>query len=45
LHLLDDRSAARARKDWAASDSIRQKIADLGWLVQDTPEGQKIIRQ
>jgi hypothetical protein len=45
LHLLDDRSAARVRKDWAASDSIRQKIAGLGWSVQDTPEGQKIIRQ
>jgi hypothetical protein len=45
LHLLDDRSAARARKDWAASDSIRQRIANLGWLVQDTPEGQKIVRQ
>lgn len=45
LLLLDERAGARARGDWSASDSIRQKIADLGWLVQDTKEGQKVVRQ
>jgi cysteinyl-tRNA synthetase len=31
--------------DWAASDSIREKIEARGWSVQDTPEGQKVVRQ
>jgi hypothetical protein len=45
LQMVDQRQQARDQKDWAASDSIRQKIAALGWLVQDTPDGQKIVRQ
>jgi hypothetical protein len=39
-HLLDEREQARQRKDWAASDSLRDQIAALGWQVQDTPDGQ-----
>ncbi|MBI4731565.1 MAG: cysteinyl-tRNA synthetase [Chloroflexi bacterium] len=45
LELVRTRQEARQRKDWAASDSIRQQILVLGWLVQDTPEGQKVVRQ
>ncbi len=45
LRLIDERDRARMRKDWAASDSLRQQIEVLGWLVQDTPEGQKVVRQ
>jgi hypothetical protein len=45
LLLLDARADARARKDWAASDSIRQRIVELGWVLQDTLEGQKVVRQ
>ena len=40
--LLAERQAARARKDWAASDALRQQIADLGWQVVDTKEGQRV---
>jgi cysteinyl-tRNA synthetase len=36
---LEQREAARARKDWAASDSIRDGLEDLGIKVDDTPEG------
>ncbi len=41
LALLEQRQAARAGKDWAASDRLRAEIAALGWAVQDTPDGQK----
>lgn len=37
--LLAQRSEARAAKDWAAADALRDKIAALGWQVQDTPDG------
>ena len=40
--LLDERSAARAAKDWSASDRIRDEIAALGYTVIDTPQGQQL---
>lgn len=42
LDLLGARTAARAAKDWAESDRIRDALADLGWTVKDTPEGPKL---
>lgn len=33
------RSDARAEKDFGRSDSLRDEIAALGWVVKDTPEG------
>ena len=36
---LDQRNAARARKDFAASDAIRDQILHLGILIEDTPQG------
>ena len=44
LRLADERQAARARKDWAASDEYRRQIAALGWTVQDTPAGPKLVK-
>jgi len=43
--LAEERHQARLCRDWAAADILRQKIAGFGWVVQDTPEGQKIVRQ
>ncbi len=40
--LADDRIAARAGKDWAASDRLRDEIASQGWIIEDTPQGQKL---
>jgi hypothetical protein len=45
LHLLEERETARVRKDWKESDALRDRIADLGWQVKDTPEGQKVERE
>ena len=36
---LEQREAARARKDFAAADSIRDQIAALGIVIEDTPTG------
>jgi cysteinyl-tRNA synthetase len=36
---LDQRNAARARKDFAAADAIRDQILQLGILIEDTPQG------
>ncbi|GAC1331908.1 MAG: hypothetical protein NVSMB13_20360 [Mycobacteriales bacterium] len=37
--LAEERAAARAGKDYAASDALREQIAAAGWLVRDAPEG------
>jgi cysteinyl-tRNA synthetase len=36
---LDERAEARARKDYAAADRIRGRLAAAGVTVEDTPEG------
>jgi hypothetical protein len=44
LSLAQARQEARARKDWAAADEYRHKILALGWTVQDTPDGPKLVK-
>jgi cysteinyl-tRNA synthetase len=36
---LEQRTAARARKDWAAADLIRDQLKQSGVVVEDTPNG------
>ena len=45
LKLLQQRKDARARKDFAESDRLRDQISALGWAVQDGKEGQKLVRR
>jgi len=40
--LVQARSAARAAKDWAGSDRLRDELAAKGWEVRDSKEGQKV---
>ncbi|MBN2704242.1 MAG: cysteine--tRNA ligase [Pontiellaceae bacterium] len=40
--LLEARAKARAEKNWAESDRIRDALVELGWTVKDTPEGPKL---
>ena len=37
--LLEQRMAAKANKDWATSDKIRDRLAALGFEVKDTKDG------
>jgi cysteinyl-tRNA synthetase len=37
--LADDRAAARAAKDFATADALRDRIAELGYAVTDGPDG------
>jgi Glycosyl transferase family 2 len=39
LRLLDERAEARAERDWARADALRDQIAALGWEVQDAEGG------
>jgi cysteinyl-tRNA synthetase len=39
--LLDQRLAARAEKDWAASDRLRDELMTRGIAVEDTRDGQR----
>jgi cysteinyl-tRNA synthetase len=39
--LLDEREAARAARDWAASDRLRDELAGRGIAVEDTRDGQR----
>ena len=39
--LIEERAAARAGKDFAASDRLRDELAALGVAVKDTPAGQE----
>ncbi len=43
--LLEERAAARAAKNWAESDRLRDEIAAKGWFVKDSKEGQSCIRK
>ena len=40
--LLAEREAARAGRNWAETDRLRDSIARLGWRVLDTAGGQRI---
>jgi cysteinyl-tRNA synthetase len=43
--LLEEREAARAARDFATADSKRDELAARGWVVRDTAEGPKLVRQ
>jgi cysteinyl-tRNA synthetase len=41
LELLEARAAARAARDWARSDELREALAEAGVTVEDTADGQR----
>jgi cysteinyl-tRNA synthetase len=43
--LLEARATARANRDWAASDRLRDELAERGIAVEDTRDGQRWRRQ
>lgn len=43
--LVGQRDAARAGRDWARADEIRQQLEAEGWTVEDTAEGTRLHRR
>jgi cysteinyl-tRNA synthetase len=41
--LLEQRQEARAAKDFARADEIRDRLAELGWEVRDSADGAKLV--
>ncbi len=42
MELAEKRQAARAEKNWAEADRLRDEINSLGYELKDTPDGVKI---
>ncbi len=42
--ILEERAKARAEKNWAKSDELRDKLREMGIIVKDTPQGQQITK-
>jgi len=41
--LVVERGAARQRREWKRADVLRDEIHRLGWTVEDTPTGPRIL--
>jgi cysteinyl-tRNA synthetase len=42
--LVAARDAARARRDWKEADTIRARLQELGYVIEDTPAGTRVRR-
>lgn len=40
--MVEERALARKNKDWKKSDELRDAIKALGYILEDTPAGQKV---
>ncbi len=40
--LLEARARARAEKDWAQADAVRDGLVGLGFVIEDTPQGARV---
>jgi cysteinyl-tRNA synthetase len=43
--LANERQAARKAKDFARADAARNRLLELGWIVEDTPKGPRVKRK
>ncbi len=42
--LADQRQAARKARDFRKADEIRDRLKTLGWILEDTPSGPRILK-
>ena len=45
LQIAEERKVARREKDWAKSDELRDKIAELGYIIKDNKDGYEIVKK
>ena len=45
LQLVEQRAVAKKEKNWAVADQIRDKLAEMGWVVEDTAQGPKLSKK
>ncbi|MDD3428717.1 MAG: cysteine--tRNA ligase [Oscillospiraceae bacterium] len=45
LGLVEERTTAKKEKNWARADEIRDTLAQMGYSVEDTAQGPKIIKK
>jgi cysteinyl-tRNA synthetase len=43
--LVAGRDEARAKRDFAGADTMRDRLVALGWVVEDTPRGTRVHRK
>ena len=42
--VAEERWAARTARDWAKSDELRNKLAEMGYAVKDSKEGYELTK-
>lgn len=42
--LIAARAAARAERNWAVADAVRDRMSSLGFTIEDTPQGARVSR-
>jgi cysteinyl-tRNA synthetase len=45
VQLVEERERARAGRDFAAADRLRDEVFRLGWVVEDTPQGPRVHKR
>jgi cysteinyl-tRNA synthetase len=44
MQLVMERGEARRSRDFARADAIRKQLTDMGWAVEDTPDGPRVTK-
>ncbi len=45
MTLVNERAAARKAKDFALADSLRARIAELGYTIEETRQGTRVVKK
>ena len=43
LELMREREEARAAKEFARADELRDRLAEMGWTVRDSADGPSLV--
>ena len=42
LKIVEDRAEAKKNRDFALADKLRAQVRDMGYVIEDTPQGPKV---